>query len=198
MLIITPQLVLANGSISNIHRASNPDLFWALRGGGKNFGIVTQFDVSTYIDTEMWGGVNIMLLDEIPELLSSLGISREFSWTYTSLIEKTMGIITKIVCKLGYCIKVNDIAEMLGEIAVEAERDIYAHAWAVLVFVSSAQTYLLSAEMNHGKGLGGAPGFGAMHRARKVYNTNRVARTSDFAREIKGVDNSRGRYVFFL
>lgn len=136
-----------------------------------------------------------MLLDGLSELLSGLEISREFSWTYISLVEKTIGIITNIVCKLGYCINVDDIAEMLGEIAVEAERDIDAHAWAVPIFVGSAQTYLLSAEMNHGRGLIGAAGFGAMHRAKKVYNTNRVGRTSDFAREIKKLDISRGRYV---
>lgn len=193
--MIVSQLVFANGSISNINRVSNPDLYWALRGGGKNFGIVTRFDVSTYIDTEMWGGVNIMLLDEVPKLLSALGIARTFSWTYTALIAKTMEIITKITCTLGYCIKVDDVADMLGEIAVEAETDVYAHAWGVLVFIGSAQTYLLSAEMNHGKGLAGAPGFGTMHRAKKIYSTNRVARTSDFTREIKGVDNTRGRYV---
>lgn len=134
-----------------------------------------------------------MLLDGLPKLLSDLGISREFSWTYTSLIEKTIGLVTSVICKLGYCINVNDIAEMLGEIVVEAERDIDAHAWAVPVFVGSAQTYLLSAEMNHGKGLLGAPGFGSMHRAKKVYNTNRLGRTSDFTREIKKLDNSRGR-----
>lgn len=77
----------------------------------------------------------------------------------------------------------------------EAESDMLAHAWAVLVFTASAQTYLLSTEMNHGKGLEGAKGFGSMHRVKKVYSTNRVGRTHDFAREVRRVDVSKGRYV---
>lgn len=37
------ELVLANGEIVITNKDSNPDLFWALRGGGGNFGIVTSF-----------------------------------------------------------------------------------------------------------------------------------------------------------
>jgi FAD/FMN-containing dehydrogenase len=38
------EIVLADGSIvaADVHR--NPDLFWAVRGGGGNFGVVTRFD----------------------------------------------------------------------------------------------------------------------------------------------------------
>ncbi|KUJ06654.1 FAD-binding domain-containing protein [Mollisia scopiformis] len=186
------ELVLANGSISIIHRASNPDLYWALRGGGKNFGIVTRFDMFTHVDTEMWGGVNILLLDDMHDRLAILGIPRKFEWTTTALIGKTAEYINKLICKVGYCISVDDVASMLGEIALEAENDIFAHAWAVPIFFSSSQTYLISAEMNHGKGVEGAPGFGALHRAKKVYKTNRVARTADFAREITTL-NTGGR-----
>lgn len=38
------QIVLADGSVVEANAGSYPDLFWALRGGGGQFGIVTRFD----------------------------------------------------------------------------------------------------------------------------------------------------------
>jgi FAD/FMN-containing dehydrogenase len=42
--LIGAQVVLADGSIVETNTDSHPDLFWALRGGGGQFGIVTRFD----------------------------------------------------------------------------------------------------------------------------------------------------------
>jgi hypothetical protein len=36
-------LVTANGSVLTINNEDNPDLFWAIRGAGSNFGVCTQF-----------------------------------------------------------------------------------------------------------------------------------------------------------
>jgi hypothetical protein len=41
-------LVTADGSILRADAANNPDLFWALRGGGGNFGVVTEFEVKLH------------------------------------------------------------------------------------------------------------------------------------------------------
>lgn len=38
---------------------TNPDLYWALRGGGNNFGIVTRLDLETFPQGQMLGGVNL-------------------------------------------------------------------------------------------------------------------------------------------
>ncbi|MGW2661781.1 FAD-binding oxidoreductase [Nocardia tengchongensis] len=37
------EVVLADGRILTVHRQAHPDLFWALRGAGHNYGIVTRF-----------------------------------------------------------------------------------------------------------------------------------------------------------
>ncbi len=41
-------LVTADGSIVRANTKENPDLFWALRGGGGNFGVVTEFEVKLH------------------------------------------------------------------------------------------------------------------------------------------------------
>ncbi|KAK3303780.1 putative oxidoreductase [Chaetomium strumarium] len=50
------QVVLANGSIVEANADENADLWWALRGGGNNFGVVTAVTMETFEQGEMWGG----------------------------------------------------------------------------------------------------------------------------------------------
>jgi len=42
--LLGAQVVLADGSLVEVSDTAHPDLFWALRGGGGQFGIVTRFD----------------------------------------------------------------------------------------------------------------------------------------------------------
>jgi hypothetical protein len=41
-------LIVADGSLVHANAKENPDLFWALRGGGGNFGVVTEFEVKLH------------------------------------------------------------------------------------------------------------------------------------------------------
>ena len=50
------EVVLAGDQIVDANSTSHPDLFWALKGGSNNFGIVTRFDVSTFPLTDIYGG----------------------------------------------------------------------------------------------------------------------------------------------
>lgn len=41
-------VVLANGTAVTVNEISNPDLWWAMRGAGHNFGIVTSWDAKIW------------------------------------------------------------------------------------------------------------------------------------------------------
>lgn len=46
--VLSYDIVLGNGTQVVASATSNPDLFWALKGGGSNYGIVTKFVFKTY------------------------------------------------------------------------------------------------------------------------------------------------------
>lgn len=46
--LVGAQLVTAEGAVVEVSATEHPELFWALRGGGGNFGVVTQFDFAAH------------------------------------------------------------------------------------------------------------------------------------------------------
>ncbi len=54
--VVQYEMVNANGEIIYASATNNSDLFWALKGGGSNFGIVTKFNVQTHPSNQIFGG----------------------------------------------------------------------------------------------------------------------------------------------
>jgi FAD/FMN-containing dehydrogenase len=46
--VVNYEVVIANGTVINANRRNHPNLFWALKGGGNNFGVVTHYDLRTF------------------------------------------------------------------------------------------------------------------------------------------------------
>lgn len=54
--ILAADVVTADGRLVRASDQENPDLFWALRGGGGNFGVVTRFELRLHEVPEVYGG----------------------------------------------------------------------------------------------------------------------------------------------
>ncbi|KAF9262521.1 FAD-binding domain-containing protein [Marasmius fiardii PR-910] len=53
------EVVLSDGRIVDANKDTNPDLFWALKLAGTNYGIVTRFDMHTYPSPSIWGALSV-------------------------------------------------------------------------------------------------------------------------------------------
>ena len=69
--LISAQLVTADGRHLRANRYTNSDLFWAIRGGGGNFGIVTDLEYQLHAVNEVLAGTLIYRVGRISELLQS-------------------------------------------------------------------------------------------------------------------------------
>ena len=67
--LISADLVLANGSFVKANADENPDLFWAIRGGGGNFGVVTSFTLKLHPIDTVYAGPILYQLSEASEVM---------------------------------------------------------------------------------------------------------------------------------
>jgi FAD/FMN-containing dehydrogenase len=67
--LLAVELVNAAGEVLDVTEASDPDLFWALRGGGGNFGIATTFTYRLHPLEMVTGGLIAHPVEAAPELL---------------------------------------------------------------------------------------------------------------------------------
>lgn len=64
------EVVLADGSVVQANKSSNADLFWALKGGSSNFGLVTRFDIETIKSRKVWAGAHTVAAQYVDRFLA--------------------------------------------------------------------------------------------------------------------------------
>ncbi|MET7368469.1 FAD-binding oxidoreductase [Streptomyces sp. NPDC005566] len=67
--LVSADVVLADGGFVTTNASENADLFWALRGGGGNFGIVTSFDFELHPVDTVGAGITVWPLDLLPDVM---------------------------------------------------------------------------------------------------------------------------------
>ena len=62
--VLAAEVVTADGELLRADKESHPELFWALRGGGGNFGVVTRLKLRLHAIDQVVGGM--LLLPDQP------------------------------------------------------------------------------------------------------------------------------------
>jgi len=67
--VIAAEIVTADGQVRRASATENPDLFWAIRGGGGNFGVVTTFEFTLHPMKTLYAGMMVFPAPRAPEVL---------------------------------------------------------------------------------------------------------------------------------
>ncbi|MCW3114761.1 MAG: 6-hydroxy-D-nicotine oxidase [Segetibacter sp.] len=68
--LVSAEIVTASGELLKADKDNNADLFWAIRGGGGNFGIVTLFEFNLHpVGPTIFGGLILYPMDQAKEML---------------------------------------------------------------------------------------------------------------------------------
>jgi FAD/FMN-containing dehydrogenase len=76
--VVAIELVTADGTLRRVDADNDPDLFWALRGGGGSFGVVTALEIQLYPIPEVYAGVLFFPWERSAEVLHAW-----LDWTAT-------------------------------------------------------------------------------------------------------------------
>ncbi|MCA6074345.1 FAD-binding oxidoreductase [Fulvivirga sedimenti] len=68
--LLEADMVLADGSVITVNKDKYPDLFWAIRGGGGNFGIVTSFKFQAHPVKTVFGGPTLWPIEQTEEIMA--------------------------------------------------------------------------------------------------------------------------------
>jgi len=66
--LLAAEIVTADGQLRHVDAEMHPDLFWAIRGGGGNFGVVTRFQFRLHEVNSVLGGM--LILPATPEVIA--------------------------------------------------------------------------------------------------------------------------------
>ena len=109
--LLSAQVVTADGKVLTASASENDDLFWALRGGGGNFGVVTSFEFQAHPLTTVLGGLLLyprgMAMDVIRNFRDYMTSAPDELTAYAALLHGPDGspLVAVIPC---YC---GDLAE---------------------------------------------------------------------------------------
>jgi FAD/FMN-containing dehydrogenase len=86
--LLAAEIVTADGDLLRVDAETRPDLFWAIRGGGGNFGVVTRFKFRLHEVDEIVGGM--LILPATPDTIASFVAEAEAAPDELSTIANVM------------------------------------------------------------------------------------------------------------
>jgi FAD/FMN-containing dehydrogenase len=86
--VLAAEIVTADGELLRVDAESHPDLFWAIRGGGGNFGVVTRYHYRLHEVSTIVGGM--LVIPATPEVIASFIAEAEAAPEELSTIANVM------------------------------------------------------------------------------------------------------------
>jgi hypothetical protein len=116
--LISAQLVTVDGRHTTASETINPDLFWAIRGGGGNFGVATIFEYRLHAVTDVLAGTMTFAPGRIPELLQAyagfMATAPDEMHAVGSVISSKQGPYFHILlCHCGEAVRGNELLKPL-------------------------------------------------------------------------------------
>ena len=105
--LLSAQVVTADGRVLTASASENDDLFWALRGGGGNFGVVTSFEFQAHAVATVLGGLLLypraMAFDVIRHFRDYMASAPDELTAYAALLHGPDGspLVGVIPCYCG-------------------------------------------------------------------------------------------------
>lgn len=100
------ELVTADGELATVTAASHPDLFWALQGGGGNFGIATTFEYRLHPVEMVTGGLIAHPFDAAPDVLrfyrEAAGAASDELTVFAGVVHAPDGSGTKLAAMIVF------------------------------------------------------------------------------------------------
>ena len=102
--VISVEIVTADGRVLHVSDEENDDLFWAVRGGGGNFGVVTSFEYRLHEVGPVLGGLVLYPLEQAAEALRFYG---EFAQSCPNEVSTAAALLTgpsgELMAAVGVC-----------------------------------------------------------------------------------------------
>jgi FAD/FMN-containing dehydrogenase len=86
--LLAAEIITADGELLRVDAETHPDLFWAIRGGGGNFGVATRFKFRLHEVDEIVGGM--LILPATPDTITSFVAEAEGAPNELSTIANVM------------------------------------------------------------------------------------------------------------
>lgn len=112
--VLSYEVVLANGTIVEASAESNSDLFWALKGGNNNFGVVTHMKLRTLEANGVFGGLMTYPQESVGQLMDTIydyhvrqavehpKVHALPQYTYNGTTDRVEGVVAVVYNEAGH------------------------------------------------------------------------------------------------
>ncbi|KAH8690132.1 hypothetical protein BGW36DRAFT_67618 [Talaromyces proteolyticus] len=176
------EVVLSDGIIANVNADSHPDLFWALRGGGGNFGIVTRFDLETFPQGLIWAGTEVVAISDLASRRAALNLHEPFQWTLRSATNIMGKIFHQGLCLIGKCVHSNDFINYF--VGMSQQTDTNAHILTFFCWMPEVRMIGLGGSFAYLEPVEKPQALENMTALKTFYSTVKLRTMSDFTKEM--------------